>query len=107
VAYHIQLHETIVAPYLDGLDLSLAGRNGLVRVLNELATYADSFIREPERRLTPGSDMFEVRWIFRDPTTNAMHALRFVISDAAAAYGVLRIEYVDEETAIYPTAVSS
>jgi hypothetical protein len=106
VAYHIQLHETIVAPYLDGLDLSATGRKNLAHVLDELATYADTFIREPERRLTPGSDTFEVRWIFRDPTTNVMHALRFVISDAAAAYGVLRIEYVDEKTAIYPTALS-
>lgn len=106
MAYHIEFHDTIVAPYLDNLDLSEAGRTILRRVLNDLAINADIFIREPERRVAPGSEMFQVDWIFRDPTTNVIHAIRFIVSDAPAAYGVLRIEYVDEKTASYILASS-
>jgi hypothetical protein len=93
------LDEATVASYLAGLDLSPEGRETLVRVLGELAAHGDRFIGAPELRLAPGSDTFEVQWIFRDPTTKVFHALRLIVSDAAAQYGVLRVVFADEQTA--------
>jgi hypothetical protein len=58
VAYHIELHEANVAPYLASLELSTEGREALTRVLDELATYGDLFLRDPERRVAPDSDTF-------------------------------------------------
>jgi hypothetical protein len=106
VAYHIELHEANVAPYLAGLELSTEGREALRRVLDELATYGDLFLRDPERRLAPDSDTFSVRWIFRDPTTKLIHALRLIISDAAVQYGVLQVVFADEHASRWETAFS-
>jgi hypothetical protein len=107
VAFHVELHETRVAPYLDGLELSAEGREALMRVVDELGEYGDGFIYDAERRLTPGSEYFIVRWIFRDRATNTFHAFRMIVSDAAAPFGVLRVEYADEETAVFPGSFST
>jgi hypothetical protein len=106
VAYHVELSETTVTPYLDCLELSPEGRRTLDRVIDQLATYGDRFAREAHRRLSPGSATFEVRWVFRDPGTQIFHNLRLIVSDAAAQYGVLRVVFAEDETAIGATPFS-
>jgi hypothetical protein len=98
VAYYIELHEATAAPYLARLDLSSEGWEAMIRILDELGEYGDTFIRDHERRLAPDSDKFEVRWVFRDPTTKVFHTLRLIVSDAAAQFGVLRVLFADELT---------
>jgi hypothetical protein len=96
VAYDLEFDEAAVAPYLLGLDLSADGREALLRVLAELGEHGDTFIRDAERRLAPGSDCFQVEWVFRDPATRVIHVLRLIVSDAAAWYGVLRVVYAED-----------
>jgi hypothetical protein len=98
VAYLVELHETTVAPYLLGLDLSPEGREALLRVLNELGQNGDTFVHDPGRRLAPDSDCFQVEWVYRDPATKTVHVLRLIVSDAAAQFGVLRIVYAEDLT---------
>jgi hypothetical protein len=100
VAYVLQFHEKTVAPYLLDLALSREGRLALARVLDQVRLYADNLINDPGRRLFPGSDCFRVDWFFRDPVSEAFHHLHLVISDAAAAYGILRVLYVEDETSV-------
>jgi hypothetical protein len=99
VGYYLDLHEVTVSPYLDALPLSPPGRATLDRILEQLAARGDRFIGEAERRLAPGSDTFEVRWIFRDPGTKVFHNLRFIVSDIDVRFGVLRVVYAEDETA--------
>jgi hypothetical protein len=96
VAYYLELDEATVAPYLLGLDLSPAGREALLRCLAQLAESADTFLRTPDWRLTPGSDCIKVEWVFRDPVTKVIHVLRLIINDAAAPFGVLRVVYAED-----------
>jgi hypothetical protein len=98
MAYLLQFHETAVVPYLLDLDLSREGRVILAAMLHrELRLYADTYINNPERRLTPGSDCFRVDLVFRDPVSRVLHHLRLIISDAGAPFGVLRVVYVEDE----------
>ncbi len=99
MGYYLDLHEITVIPYLDALVLSPQGRVTLNRILDQLAAHGDRFIAEPERRLAPGSDTFEVRWVFRDPGTKVFHNLRLVVSDVDARFGVLHVVYAEDETA--------
>jgi hypothetical protein len=99
VAYLLQFHDTAVVPYLLGLELSREGRIVLAAALHrELRVYADTYINNPERRLAPNSDCFQVNLVFRDPVRRVLHELRLIISDAAAQYGVLRVLYAEDET---------
>jgi hypothetical protein len=97
VAYVLQFQETTVAPYLLDLELSREGRLALASVLDQVRLYADDFIRDKQRRLSPGSDCFRVDWLFRDPISEVIHHLKLVISDTAAAYGILCVVYVEDE----------
>ena len=96
MAYHLELDETTVAPYLLGLGLSPDGQEALLRCLTQLAEFADTFLRSPDWRLAPGSDCIQVEWIFRDAGTGIFHVLRLVVNDAAARYGVLRVVYAED-----------
>jgi len=95
VAYLLELNPATVVPYLLGLDLSPVGKEALGRVLQGLAEHGDAFMGDPQRRLQPGSDCFRVEWVFRDTEQMVFHSLHFIVSDASAAYGVLRVEYVE------------
>jgi hypothetical protein len=71
--------------------------------LSELAAHADTFIRDPHRRLTPPrADCFRVEWVFRDPAANVIHVLRLIVSDAAAPCGVLRVVYAEDLPSVSP-----
>ena len=99
MAYLLEFHATTVAPYLFNLYLSREGRVVLARMLDETRVNADTYIKEPQRRLVPGSDCFRVDLVFRDPVSRVIHLLRLILSDAAAPYGVLRVVYAEDATA--------
>ncbi len=107
MAYRLRLHEGQVLPYLRGREgLS---RNGRVRLFTNLHLHlgemADSFRQDPERRLAPGSHYFWFDIIFRDE--DAGERLRHfwcAVSDAAAQYGILLIDYVEEGNPFGPPA---
>jgi hypothetical protein len=95
VAYNLELHKTRVLAYLGGLaDVPREVRVRLFTLLHtDLAVYADRYAAEEERRIRPGSDCFwyEVAVIHE----GRGFLFRFVVSDATAAYGVLRIPFAD------------
>ena len=58
---------------------------------------ADLYLQDPARRLAPGSPYFMFDLILRDTEGDGgIHRIAFVVSDEAATYGVLRLEYVEE-----------
>ena len=69
-----------------------------VALHRELRIHVDTYINNPQRRLAPGSNYFQVDVVFRDSVRWVTHQLRFIVNDEAARYGVLRILYVDDET---------
>ena len=98
MAYLLQYHETAVMPYLFGLDLSREARVVLATALHqELRLHGDVYMNNPARRLAPGSDCFRFDLVFRDPASKVIHQLRLIISDTAARYGILRVEYAEDE----------
>jgi hypothetical protein len=50
---------------------------------------------DASRRCPPGSPHFEVTYIFAD-VTRRVRVFRFIVSDAAAAYGILRVRFAEE-----------
>jgi hypothetical protein len=98
MAYLLEYHETAVVPYLLALDLSREGRIILAAAIHrDIRLSADAYISDPDRRVSPGSDCFRVDLVFRDPVRRVIHQLRFIISDAAAQYGLLRVVFVEDE----------
>jgi len=96
VAYRLKFHENNVAPYIFNLDLSREGRVTLLSFLySMLCENADRFRNDPEDRLAPDSNYFGVDLIFRDSTRKKIHDLRLIINDAAAQYGILRVDYAE------------
>jgi hypothetical protein len=78
--------------------LTRAGRLVLwAGVLDTLRHYADTYRANQALRLAPNSPRFLYDHVFRDPDTGRVHSVRFVANDASAAYGVLRVEYVDHQ----------
>lgn len=99
MAYALQYHEINVAPYLRDLDLSREGRLVLNAALHrELCVLGDAHIKDLARRLAHGSEYFRIDLVFRDPVQRVIHQLELIISDAAAAYGVLRVVYAEDRT---------
>ena len=97
--YFIQFNEITVAPYLRGLDLSREGRIVMAQVLRrELRDHADFYLHSLDHRLSPGSPFYGVDLLFRDPTRDVVHHLHFILSDASASYGVLKVVYVEDVT---------
>ena len=99
MAYSLEFHDKRVVEYLRGVALSREGRLRLFDAITlNLRQHGDDYRADPERRLAPGSPYFWFHIIFFDAQGDRfMHSFRFVINDEAAAYGVLKVEYVDEE----------
>ena len=99
MAYLLQFHDRTVVPYLLNLDLSRQGRVAMAVALHrELRIRVDAYMNNPQRRLAPGSNFFQVDVVFRDHVRWVTHELRFILSDEAARYGILRVLYVEDET---------
>ena len=99
MAYRLKLHESNVAPYLFDLELSREGRITLTAFLHStLCEEGDLFINNPEYRLAPGSHYFSVDLVFKDKKRRMLHDLRLIISDLDAKYGILCIDYAEDES---------
>ena len=82
--------------YLAGReDLSREDRVKLYGLLDLLRTHGDDYRMNAALRCAPDSTLFVVHFVFRG-AAGKLHQFRFVVDDASAVYGVLRILYVDE-----------
>jgi hypothetical protein len=97
MAYHVEIDEALVLAYLCHPDRGLAEADIdlLLNFLEGLAHTGEMFRNDPSRRCPPGSVHFEVTYVFED-STGKLRVFRFIISDAAAAYGVLRVRFAEE-----------
>lgn len=75
--------------------LSRADRIRLFENLNSLRELGDYYRGDATRRLSPGSEHFSFDLLFR-VESGALRSFRFVVNDASAAFGVLRVVYADE-----------
>src|SRR2546423_1791254 len=98
--YHVEIDERLVLDYLEGTDLGLSIED-LDRLLDfldgpeGLSIISDAQRNDPCNRLAHGSPRFEVRHVFWD-SAGRCRQFRFVVDDASAAYGVLRVLFFDE-----------
>jgi hypothetical protein len=97
MAYYVEIDEALVLDYLRHPDRCLANSDvvKLLGFLEGLAHAGDEYRNDLSRRCSPGSPHFEVTYLFAD-TTAKVRVFRFIISDAAAAYGVLRVRFAEE-----------
>ncbi len=97
MAYHVEIDETLVLAYLCHPDRGLAEEDiqTLLGVLEGLAHTGEVYRNDPSRRCPPGSTHFEITYFFED-TAGRARLFRFIISDAAASYGVLRVRFAEE-----------
>lgn len=97
MAYVLLLDRVKVIPYLRDLRLSRQSRIKLFAALSSLRESADLFIKDPSRRLAKDSPFFVFDYVLQDKEGDGgFHHYWFVISDAAAEYGVLRVVYAEE-----------
>jgi hypothetical protein len=96
MAFHIDISQG-VEDYLGHKDRNLAPQDlaKILTFLEELAVTGDAYRTEPTRRMGAGSPNFKVTFVFEDANGN-YRSFRFIVSDAAASYGVLRVSYADE-----------
>jgi hypothetical protein len=97
VAYQVEIDETVVLAYLSHPDRGLTPHDldKLLRFLEDLATTGEQFRADETRRCSPGSSHFEVTYIMQD-STHRLRCFRFIVSDAAAVYGILRVRFAEE-----------
>lgn len=97
MAYHVEIDEALVLAYLSHPDrnLALSDIDSLLGFLEGLAHTGEAYRNEASRRCLPGSTHFEVTYVFKD-AAGKLRVFRFIISDAAAAYGVLRVRFAEE-----------
>lgn len=97
MAYKLHLDESAVKAYLrNHPSLTRGDRVKLFAALHaDLASNADSYRATEERRLAPASDYFRYDIVFRD-SEDRIRQFWFAVSDRAAAFGVLLVDYVEE-----------
>jgi hypothetical protein len=97
VEYHVQIDEALVLSYLCHPDRGLAPTDldKLLDFLEGLAQTGEAYRSDLSRRRPPDSYDFEVTFLFED-AAGEVRAFRFIISDAAAVYGVLRVRFAEE-----------
>lgn len=95
--FSLQYHTEWVLPYIRSReDLSRQERIRLFTNLDKnLRERGEFFRNDPERRLALGSDYFWFVLIFQGDG-GRLRQFRFVVNDAAAQYGILRVVFVDE-----------
>jgi hypothetical protein len=95
--YHVQIDEALVLAYLCHPDRGLTpvDIDKLLGFLEELAQTGEVYRSDLSRRRPPDSYDFEVTFIF-EGAAGKVRTFRFIISDAAAIYGVLRVRFAEE-----------
>ncbi len=98
MAYNLEFMSSAKVAFRNIPGLSREGRIALwAGSLFDLRHNADVYRADPTRRLAPGSPHFLYEYIFRDPEGDRpFRCVRFVVNDATAAYGVLRVVYVED-----------
>jgi hypothetical protein len=99
VAYDLELHEQNVRPFLeDQTRVSPAVREIIERNLKEdLGENGDFYCLNEGYRIR-GSSSFWYDLILTDPATARRRHFWFVVSDAVAQFGVLRVLWAEERT---------
>ncbi len=99
MAYDLSLHPERVVAFLHLLEgFTPLGRIRLIEALEQnLGEHGDMFRAKAEMRLAPGSEYFWFDYV-ADDGTGRWRSLWFLVSDRAAASGVLLVEYVEERT---------
>ena len=96
MAFHVELDESRVLDYLGDPQRALS-----VEDIDKLLDFLESpsgiagFRDDPSYRCAPGSPHYEVRYVFLD-SAGRIRQFCFIVNDASAAYGVLRVVYADE-----------
>lgn len=95
--YHIEIDEALVLDYLSNQDRNLTDKDIgiLLGVLEGLAHTGNIYRNDPAHRCSPGSQHFEVKYLFVVSAGRLRH-FRFVVSDQDAVYGVLRVRFAEE-----------
>jgi hypothetical protein len=95
--YHVQIEEALVLSYLSHPDrgLSEADLDTVLGLLEGLPQTGEAYRNDLSRRRPPDSYDFEVTYVFED-SAGKVRAFRFIVSDAAAVYGVLRVRFAEE-----------
>jgi hypothetical protein len=95
VAYYVEIENAVVDHILNGLSqLTSEGRQRLIEGLERLlADHGDALRNDPSRRVAHESYCFRLQYVFQDG--GGVHRVDFVASDEGAAYGVLRVVYVE------------
>ena len=96
MAYHLEISGPVMDYLRHFAGLSREGRIKLfANFIRDLRDYGDQFRADPSRRLSPGSPLFWYSIAFLDGQRG--YEFRFLVDDSPAAYGVLRIRFVDAE----------
>ena len=98
VGYTLHFAERVKLYLRQHQGLSRQGRIRLFTNLDrDLRQMADDYRLEPSRRVSPDSSCFWYEIVFRDENSRYRH-FWFVVNDTAAAFGVLRIEHVEDRS---------
>jgi hypothetical protein len=93
----VELHETTVVPFLaDEERVSPAVREIIERNLASLLGEHGDFYCLQEAYRIPGTPYFRFDLLLADPGTGARRRFWFTVSDAAAQYGILRVQLIEE-----------
>ena len=96
MAYYVHIEEVLVLDYLGDpdRDLSIKDIDKLLDFIEGLAETGDAYRNDPSLRCPPGSSHFDVDYFFLDSAGRA-RGFRFIVSDAAAAHGVLWVRFCE------------
>src|SRR5436190_16995827 len=94
MAFRVEIDETHVLTYLCHPDRGLTDQDvtKLLDFLEDLAHTGEAYRSDVSRRCTRGSTHFGVTYVFAD-SSSRLRVFRFIISDSAAVFGVLRVRF--------------
>jgi hypothetical protein len=98
VAYTVQFADSVKAYFRETVQgLSRSARVRLfAQAIVALADYGDVFRKDPSLRLGEGSPHFRFELVVWDTEGDGrIHSFLFIVSDAAAQYGVLQVVYAE------------
>lgn len=95
MAYSLELLPAVREFLFSCPELSRMDRVRLFENLNSVRDHGDQYREDATRRLSPDSEHFSFDIILRTES-GAFRQFRFVVSDASAAFGLLRVVYADE-----------
>ncbi len=98
MAYTIQFADAVKAYFREKLTgLSRSARVRLfAQTIDNLANHGDEFRDNPSSRLQEGSPYFRFELIIADVEGDGrIHSFLFIVSDAAAQYGILQVVYAE------------